>query len=308
MVGRLSVRRSPDSDETLSRRKIFKGIAGVAAVGAGGVVLADAAASPASAAPQGTTVESDALAPAVVNLADGATIGVDASLGNDFRVTIAGNRAIGTPANPTDGQKITLQVTQGTGGSFTLSWGSGYAFSPGLPQPALSTTAGLTDLLGFIYNAAKGKWLFVALVSGFTSPAGHPASGYLPAVPRNERAVRPGLLFRAVHLRRRGSGHQWRLLARWILVVGMPVRAVDGGTEVRALGLYNPNSGSLVAEHGHLRRPDGRAVELRAAGSANTAGHRRLVLAATGFTGSFPDTNSQFGSGEPHAAASSAVR
>ena len=73
-----------------------------------------ATASQASAAAQATTVESGALAPAVVILADAATIAVDASLGNDFRVTIAGNRTMVNPANPADGQKITFQVTQGS--------------------------------------------------------------------------------------------------------------------------------------------------------------------------------------------------
>ena len=82
------------------------------------------------------------MAPAVVNLTDAATIAVDASAGNDFRVTIGGNRTMATPSNPADGQKITFQVTQGTGGSYTLSWDSGYEFSAALPQPTLSTTAG----------------------------------------------------------------------------------------------------------------------------------------------------------------------
>ena len=70
---------------------------------------------PQSAAEQATTVEPGAVAPAVVALTDAGTIAVDASLGNDFRVTIGGNRTMGTPANPADGQKITFQVTQGTG-------------------------------------------------------------------------------------------------------------------------------------------------------------------------------------------------
>ena len=108
------------------------------------------------------------MAPAVVGLTDAATIAVDASLGNDFRVTIAGNRTMGTPANPADGQQIIFQVTQGTGGSFTLTWASGYEFSAGLPQPTLSTTAGLTDLLGFIYDATKGTWLLAAFLNGFS--------------------------------------------------------------------------------------------------------------------------------------------
>jgi hypothetical protein len=156
-------RRSLGSNPILSRRKIF----GVAAAGAGGVVLTATTASRAAAAAQATTTESGAIAPAVVNLTDAATITVDASLGNDFRVTIAGNRTMGNPANPTNGEQIIFQVTQGSGGSFTLSWGTSYEFSAEWPQPTLSTAPGLTDLLGFIYNSAKGTWLLAAFVNGF---------------------------------------------------------------------------------------------------------------------------------------------
>jgi hypothetical protein len=131
-------------------------------------VLTAVTASPASAAPQGATIESGALAPAVVNLTDAATIAVDASLGNDFRVTISGNHAMGNPANPANGQQIIFQVTQGSGGPFTLSWGNSYEFSADLPQPGLSATAGQTDLLGFVYNAVKGTWLLAAFVNGFS--------------------------------------------------------------------------------------------------------------------------------------------
>ncbi len=116
---------------------------------------------------QATTVEQGAVAPAVVMLTDAATIAVDASLGNDFRVTIGGNRTMGSPSNPVDGQEMIFQVTQGAGGSAVITWDSGYEFSAGLPQPTLSTTAGQTDLLGFIYNAAKGKWLLAAFLNGF---------------------------------------------------------------------------------------------------------------------------------------------
>jgi hypothetical protein len=161
----LTRQRAPGSDDALSRRKIVKGAVGVAV---GGVLLAEVAAAPARAAAQATTVESGALAPAVVPLADAATIAVDASLGNDFRVTIAGNRTMGTPANPANGQQIIFQITQGTGGPFTITWASGYEFSAGLPQPALSTTAGQTDLLGFVYNATTGTWLLVAFLNGFS--------------------------------------------------------------------------------------------------------------------------------------------
>jgi hypothetical protein len=146
-----------------SRRKIFKGAVGAAA-GAGTLVLTNTA--PALAAPD-ETIESGAVAPGVVALSDADTIAVDASLGNDFRVTIGGNRTMGTPANPANGQQIIFQVTQGSGGPFTLSWSGGYEFSAEMPQPALSSSAGQTDLLGFIYNAAKGTWLLAAFVTGF---------------------------------------------------------------------------------------------------------------------------------------------
>ena len=112
-------------------------------------------------------VEPGAVAPAVAALTDAPTIAVDASLGDDFRVTLAGNRNMGDPSNPSNGQQIIFQITQGDGGPFTLTWGSSYEFSDGLPQPVLSAKAGKTDLLGFIYNTAKGKWLLAAYVNGF---------------------------------------------------------------------------------------------------------------------------------------------
>ena len=79
-----ALKRAPGSGQELSRRRIFMGAAGVAAAGA--AVLTDATG--AKAAALATTVESGAVAPAVVNLTDAATISVDASAGNDFRLTI----------------------------------------------------------------------------------------------------------------------------------------------------------------------------------------------------------------------------
>ena len=149
---------------TLSRRK-FAGTVGVAAAAtAAGAALSQRIAASAQAA----TVEQGGLAPAVVTLTDAATITVDASLGNDFRVTIAGNRTMGNPANPTNGQQMIFQVTQGGAGSFQLTWGSGYEFTTALPQPSLSTAPGHTDVFGFIYNAAVGSWLLTAFVNGFS--------------------------------------------------------------------------------------------------------------------------------------------
>ncbi len=243
----------------LSRRKIFARAVGVAAVGAaGGSVLTEATASPAKAAGrtvvagQSTIVEQGAVAPAVVTLTDAATIAVDASLGNDFRVTIAANRTMGNPSNPADGQKITFQVTQGAAGSSTITWGSGYEFSAGLPQPTLSTTAGQTDLLGFIYNAAKGKWLLAAFVNGFSHDGRRPAAR-APTGCSRPRAGRPA--------RFPIPGRSWpawcsrsprAALVRRLLVVGVPVRAVHVGAEVRAVGRVQPRDrGADPGGHGY---------------------------------------------------------
>jgi hypothetical protein len=113
-----------------------------------------------------TVITPGYVAPAVVALADAATIGVDASAGNDFRVTITGNRTMDNPANPVDGQRITFQVKQGGAGNFQLTWGSQYKFGAA-GAPVLSTGAGDTDVIGFIYNASVPSWLCVGAALGF---------------------------------------------------------------------------------------------------------------------------------------------
>jgi hypothetical protein len=92
------------------------------------------------------------LAPAVAALTDGATISVNAALGNVFTVTLGGNRAMGAPSNPVDGQVIRFRVTQDGTGSRTLTWNSVYDFGSG-SAPTLTTTAYKTDILAFEYVA-----------------------------------------------------------------------------------------------------------------------------------------------------------
>ena len=291
-------------DQILSRRNIFKGAVGVAAVGAGGAVLTAATASQASAAVQATTVESGALAPAVVGLTDAATIAVDASLGNDFRVTIAGNRTMANPANPSDGQKITFQVTQGSAGSFTLTWGSTYEFSTGLPQPTLSTAAGQTDLLCFIYNATKAKWLLAAFVAGFSTPVvtGPPPGTYrlFPSTNGPTSPVSYSGPFVCGVVAGVTTGGCW-LDGYWWWVC--PSGQSTSPQKFALWCLYSSNQGSLVANS-------------TVTSGALTAGQWNYVklpvpvplalgatyVAATGFSGSFPDTNNQFGSGDPYSA------
>jgi hypothetical protein len=104
---------------------------------------------------------------AVIALTDAATIAVNASLGNTFTVTLGGNRTLGTPSNPTSGQKIIVRVTQdGTGGR-TLSYSSGWNLGADFTGLGLSTTAGATDYIGAIYNGITSKWDVVSIMRGY---------------------------------------------------------------------------------------------------------------------------------------------
>lgn len=109
------------------------------------------------------------LSPRVVTLTDAATIAVVASLANDFRVTLGGNRTMGAPSSPADGQVITFEIIQDSTGTRTLTWTSGaggYSFGSGA-APVLSTAAGATDLAAFRYSAAKAQWLALGSSLGY---------------------------------------------------------------------------------------------------------------------------------------------
>ena len=110
-----------------------------------------------------------AWAPAISALTDAATILVNAALGNVFRVTLAGNRTLGAPTNPADGQTIDFEVTQDGTGSRTLAYASVYEFSTTIASPTLSTAAGDVDLLTFRYSAVNSKWRCLRVVLGSAS-------------------------------------------------------------------------------------------------------------------------------------------
>jgi hypothetical protein len=104
-----------------------------------------------------------------VALTDAATIAVNAALGNLFRVTLAGNRTLGAPTNPSDGQVISFEITQDGTGSRTLAYASAYEFSTTLASPTLSTAAGKVDLLSFRYSSVASKWRCTLIDLGFAS-------------------------------------------------------------------------------------------------------------------------------------------
>jgi hypothetical protein len=107
------------------------------------------------------------LAPAVATLTYASTIVVNAALGNAFNLTLtASTGTLENPTNPVDGQIIRFRVKQGSGGSFTLSYGTAYGFGAA-GKPTLSKTAGDTDILGFEYVAGISKWCFLGAGLGY---------------------------------------------------------------------------------------------------------------------------------------------
>jgi hypothetical protein len=102
-----------------------------------------------------------ALTPRVVALTDAATIAVDAASGNVFSVVLGGDRTIGAPSNPSDGQVIRIRLVQpGSGGPYTVSWNSAYDFGGG-SAPTLSTGATAVDIAAFEYVSAITKWCYL---------------------------------------------------------------------------------------------------------------------------------------------------
>lgn len=106
------------------------------------------------------------VAPAVRFLIDGTNIALDASKGNSFTVTLAGNRTLSSPTNPVDGQVIRVRVIQDGTGSRTLSYGGAYDFGT-TGSPTLTTTAAAVDILGFEYVASLSKWCYLGSALGF---------------------------------------------------------------------------------------------------------------------------------------------
>jgi hypothetical protein len=100
---------------------------------------------------------------AFTTLTDGATINTDASLSNNFRVTLGGNRTLANPTNLKDGACYNWYIKQDGTGSRTLAYGSKFKF---VGTSVLSTAASAKDLLVGIYDATDDVILCV-LTKGF---------------------------------------------------------------------------------------------------------------------------------------------
>lgn len=102
-------------------------------------------------------------------LTDGANVATDASLGNLFRLTMAGNRTLDAPTNPTDGQRVIWAVTaSGADRTLTLTTGTSGSFAFGTDITAVTTTvSGKTDFIGAMYSSTAARWRVIAYVKGY---------------------------------------------------------------------------------------------------------------------------------------------
>lgn len=98
-------------------------------------------------------------------LTSGATIALDASLSNNFKLVLGTNATLSNPTNATDGMVVNIRIKQDGTGSRTLAYGSAYKW-PGGTAPSLSTAANAVDLLSMYYDSTDAAWACV-LQKGF---------------------------------------------------------------------------------------------------------------------------------------------
>jgi hypothetical protein len=85
-----------------------------------------------------------------VALTDEATISVDASLSNNFSVTLGGDRTLANPTNLTAGMVLNFCIDQDGSGSQTLAFGNLYKFPGG--SNTISTDASAKDFISCYYD------------------------------------------------------------------------------------------------------------------------------------------------------------
>lgn len=89
----------------------------------------------------------------IQGLTDGTNISVDFNVGQNFTVTLAGNRTLDNPTNCVAGQVGSIFITQDGTGSRTLAYGSSWDFAGGT-APVLSTDAAAVDRLDYIVQTS----------------------------------------------------------------------------------------------------------------------------------------------------------
>tara|TARA_R100000093_G_scaffold68317_1_gene39890 strand:- start:3135 stop:4685 length:1551 start_codon:yes stop_codon:yes gene_type:complete len=86
-------------------------------------------------------------------LTDGTNISINFNAGQNFTVTLAGNRTLDNPTNCVAGQVGSIFIVQDGTGSQTLAYGSSWDFAGG-EAPTLSTDANAIDRLDYIVHTS----------------------------------------------------------------------------------------------------------------------------------------------------------
>ncbi len=100
----------------------------------------------------------------IAALTDAATISTDASSGKHFRVTVAGDRTLGTPTNATDGMHRIWEITASSADrTLTLTTGASGSFelTVGIASPVIISNT-KTLFLGAIFNSTRNRWTVIA--------------------------------------------------------------------------------------------------------------------------------------------------
>ena len=100
----------------------------------------------------------------IVTVTDAACISVNFALGNNFLVTLGGNRTLKAPANCTAGQTGNFYVIQDSTGSRTLAYNTAWQFVSAA-APTLSTGASDVDIL--VFSARSATTVDAVLLKNF---------------------------------------------------------------------------------------------------------------------------------------------
>ena len=100
----------------------------------------------------------------IVTVTDAACISVNFALGNNFLVTLAGNRTLKKPAECTVGQGGNIYLVQDGTGSRTLAYNTAWQFVSA-SVPTLSTGAADVDML--VFNARSSATIDAVLLKNF---------------------------------------------------------------------------------------------------------------------------------------------
>lgn len=103
-----------------------------------------------------------------ITLVDGATVALDASLGNQFTLSASGDRTILVPTNPSSGLRFTIRhFANGGARTLTLTSGAnGFAFGSGITS-LTQTASGKYDYIDCIWNGTSGHWDVVNYQKGY---------------------------------------------------------------------------------------------------------------------------------------------